>query len=398
MAGQIIKRGESAWLVRVFLGRDPETGKRKYFSHVVHGTKKQAQAYLNGALRERDLGRFQEPTRVTVTEYLKRWMESAAAPKLRDRTFRDYAEIIKRYLRDSLGPIRLHQLTPLRIQNLYGELHDQNLAAATIRKVHVVLSSALDQAVRWGMLPYNPALSVELPRHKGGPRLQKMLVLTPEEASRFLAACVGNRWGALLSFALQTGARPSEYLALQWKDVDWNRGTVRIQRTLYRHRGGRGWSFEETKTACGQRSISLSDSQLAELKAHAERQAYEKHVFADNYTDLDLIFAGTTGQPLCNSNLLQTYLRPLLAEAGLNPKVTLYTLRHTHATLLLIAGVHPKVVAERLGHSSIKLTLDVYSHVMPGMQQSAIEKLDTLLRPTPSKGAAPGGNQPEKTT
>ena len=135
-----------------------------------------------------------------------------------------------------------------------------------------------------------------------------------------------------------------------------------------------------------------------ELKAHAERQAYEKQVFADNYTDLDLIFAGTTGQPLCNSNLLQTYLRPLLAEAGLNPKVTLYTLRHTHATLLLIAGVHPKVVAERLGHSSIKLTLDVYSHVMPGMQQSAIEKLDTLLRPTPSKDAAPVQNQPEKST
>ena len=113
MRGQIIKRGEGSWCVRIFLGRDAETGKRKYYNHTVHGNKKAAEAWLTAALRERDTGHLQEPTRTTVAEYLKQWLQNAAKPKLRERTFLDYQFVVQRYIVPSLGHVKLPELRPL---------------------------------------------------------------------------------------------------------------------------------------------------------------------------------------------------------------------------------------------------------------------------------------------
>lgn len=117
-SGQIINRGPRTWVIRVYLGEDPVTKKRRYHNHTVHGTKKDAQAYLNATLREKDMGRFTEPSRLTLNQYLEKWLEDVARHKLRERTFRDYENNIRYYLRGTIGPCRLDRLKVLEIQDL----------------------------------------------------------------------------------------------------------------------------------------------------------------------------------------------------------------------------------------------------------------------------------------
>lgn len=374
MAGQIIPRGRNKWLVRIYVGRHPETGRKKYLGKVIRGSKKDAQAYLNAKLREKDVGQLIEPTRLTVKQYLDRWLEEAARIKLRERTYVDYVELLTRYAVARLGEMRLSEVTPLVLQALYGELmKSDGPGVPSIRKLHVVLSSSLDQAVRWGLLMHNPASSVQLPRQQSGPRENRVRVMNPQEAQRFLEACRCSDHGTLFSFALGTGMRPGEYLALQWPDFDWKRARVQVCRTLYRPRKGGGWRFEAPKTRRSYRSVSLAAGLLEELEAH---RAAQRPVQPGQP---DLVFRTDEGTPLDSTNLLRRHLRPILKAADLDPRMTLYSMRHTHATLLLAAGVNPKVVADRLGHASVQLTLDVYSHVVPTLEHDVAMKMHDLF-------------------
>jgi integrase len=374
MAGQIIKRGERTWLVRVFLGRDPHTGKRRYHNHTVKGSKKDAQRYVNGVLREIDMGTFVEPTRMTLNGYLDHWLENAARPRVRERTFDSYEALLDKHVRPKLGDRRLSLLTPLEIQDLYTGMQEAGLSPRTVRYVHAVLSSALKQAVKWRMISQNPASYVDLPRLKK----IEMKSFSPEEADRFLKAAAEDRWGTLWTVALTTGMRPGEYLALRWPDVDLKAGTVTIKRALVRRKDG-GWAFEEPKTARSRRTIPLPPSAVAALVEHKRRQAEERLAKGPAYKNQDLVFATSTGSPLDQINLLRRHFRPLLKAAGLPTTFRVYDLRHTCATLLLAAGENPKVVSERLGHASVALTLDIYSHVLPSMQQQAAERLEAIL-------------------
>jgi hypothetical protein len=148
MAGQIIRRGERKWLVRIFLGRDPDTGKRRYHNHTVQGSKKDAERYRTAAHRDRDLGTFVEPARMSLNSYLDKWLETAAKPRVGPRTFQDYTWLLKKYVRPTLGERRLDQITPLEIQGLYKEMMERGITARTVRYAHTALSSSLKQAAR----------------------------------------------------------------------------------------------------------------------------------------------------------------------------------------------------------------------------------------------------------
>lgn len=182
--------------------------------------------------------------------------------------------------------------------------------------------------------------------------------------------------GLIFEFALLSGMRLEEYLALQWSDVDLERGTAQIRRALIRHK--KGWSFEQPKTARSRRTISLPAPLLKRLVAHKRKQAEERLKLGAAWQAHDLIFCSEEGMPLSIPNLTYRYFRPILTKANL-PRIRLYDLRHSCATLLLIAEENPKVVSERLGHSTIVLTLDTYSHVLPMMQQKAATKLEKML-------------------
>lgn len=377
MAGQIIPRGDNVWLIRVFLGRDPITRKRRYHNHTIHGPKKDAQKYLNAVLREKDLGAFIEPSKMTVGQYLDDWLANAAKAKVSERTYNDYTDLLKRYVRPMLADWKLADVEPLHIQKLYTQLQEKGLSPRTVRYTHTVLSSALKQAIKWRLLVTNPALAVELPRQDR----KEMQSLSPEAAAKFLKKAVADRYGVMFAFALVTGMRPEEYLALQWKDVDLNSGIAIVQRTLVwrETKGSGGWYFGEPKTARSRRSIPLPISIVRLLQEHKSRQNEERMKRRKTYQELDLVFTTKDGGPLMRRNLARRHFRPILKAAGLPETIRLYDLRHSCATLLLAAQENPKIVSERLGHTSITLTMDIYSHVLPSMQKAASDKLENML-------------------
>jgi integrase len=372
MAGQITKRGENTWYVRIFLGKDAN-GKRKHFNKTIHGTKKDAQKFLTAKLREKDLGTFIEPNSMALSEYLEKWLNEIAKPRLRESTFTQYVYMVKRYINKQLGSIKLSDLKAFQVQKLYGQLQEKALSPRTIRYCHNVLSSALKQAVKWQMINQNVCSLCELPK------MQKteMKCFTPTETTKFLQTARDDKFFVTFFLALETGCRPEEYLALQWKDIDFDNKALSVRRAINLKKGG-GFVFAEPKTNRSRRSIPLSDSLLAELKKHRRKQLEEKMKLGQDYQNYDLVFASEIGTPYDIKNLRDRNFKKIIEKADL-PKIRLYDLRHTTATLLLSAGENPKVVSERLGHASIVLTLDTYSHVLPTMQKEATNKLEKLM-------------------
>ena len=362
MAGQIIKRGDRVWMVRIFLGRTSD-GKRQYQNQTIRGTKSDAQKWLNDALTKKDLGIPTFQTKVSLGEYLATWLSTVAQPRVSEQTFDSYQWLLARVI-GKLGKTRLSQLRAEDIQRYYG-----SQPTATARHIHAPLRSALSQAVKWDLIHSNPCDSVELPRHK----TREMQALTKEEATRLLA--VPSKYACLFAFLLTTGARPSEALGLKWTDIDLEKATATIQRTLQWHRTG-GFYFTETKTKGSRRTVPLPASLVDQLKAHRASQA---EALLKLGVRTDLVFANSEGAPIMRKNLVRRHFKPALEKAKLPTNLSLYCLRHTCASLLLQGGTHPKVVAERLGHSSTMLTLDVYSHVAPGMQSEATACIERML-------------------
>jgi integrase len=162
--GQIVSRGRQRWLVRVFLGRDRETRRRRYHNRTIHGSAHRAQEYLTKMLRERDLGRGLEGSEITLNEFLDRWLETAVKPKLRTKSYRSYDGLLRRYIRPSLGERILSTITPLDVQATCQQLVDRGLSSRTLRYTHSVLRSAMRQAVRWRLLIQDPTEGAQLPR------------------------------------------------------------------------------------------------------------------------------------------------------------------------------------------------------------------------------------------
>jgi integrase len=373
MAGQVIKRGDRTWVVRIFMGRDGK-GKRRYLNKTVRGTKKDADTYLNNTLSAMGTGTFVEQVKVTVNEYLDKWLEMAAKPRLRERSFDDYSEKLDRYVRRLMGGQRLSDVRSFDVQSIYSSMAERNLSPRTIRYTHAILTSAFKQAVKWNMLVRNPCDAVELPRMVR----KEMQALSPEQVNRFLASASEDNYGVLFAFAVASGMRPEEYLALKWSDVDLEARTATVRRTLVWRKGG-GWCFGETKTMRSRRTVPFPESIGKALRTHKSQQAEGKLRLGASYAPNNLVFCTSEGNPLNLRNLTQRHFKPILKRAALSESFRLYDLRHTCASLLLGANEHPKVVSERLGHASITLTLDTYSHVLPSMQQGASDKLERIL-------------------
>jgi integrase len=373
MAGQIIKRGEKTWTVRIFNGRDAN-GKRKYVNKTIHGTKKDAQKYLTAKLREKDLGVFIEPTRKTLNEHLDEFLK-IIKPRIAEQTYNSYERVLRVHLRPKVGELKLPDIKILTVQKVYAELQEAELSPRTIHYVHALWSMAMKKAVELGQIANNPCVYAELPRQNRKERK----AFSPAQAQKFLECARDDKHGLVFEIALSSGMRPEEYLSLQWSDISFEKGTATIQRALVWRQGG-GFTFCEPKTASSRRTIPLPKSILPKLKEHKRRQLEHRLKLGSAYENHNLVFASETGRPLSSRNLTQRHFEKILERAGLKDAgFVLYSLRHSCATLLLSAGENPKIVAERLGHSSVKMTLDTYSHVLPDMQQSATDKLETML-------------------
>jgi integrase len=313
-SGQIISRGKDKWLVSVFLGKD-SNGKKRYSSKIVKGKRSEAEKFLRGKLSELDRGEFVEPSKEILNTFLDLWLEEAARPKLAQRTYEDYEETLARYVRPKLGLRKLSQLEQSEIQSLYSEMLGGGLSGKTVRATHNILNSALKWAIKKGKLAYNPAVDVDLPRKQK----KEMRAMNDEEARRFLEVAKDSLWGLVFRFALETGMRPEEYLALKWGDLDLDRRTATVQRTLCwkrkaRASGGDPFYFGQGKTAKSRRTLPLSSSLVEELKRHRDFQLITKQNFADRYRDLNLVFTMPLGAPINTDTLGSKYFKPVLVS------------------------------------------------------------------------------------
>jgi integrase len=385
--GQILER-EYGFLVRVFVERDPVTGQRKYVNQKVRSTrKKDAEQVLTALLRKQDLGEnLLATTPMTVREYLDYWLDEVASQKVTERTLVDYRWTLHRYVCKDLGNKKLMKLNSDDLQQLYSKMlkpKDQGGLGVTPRTViytHRTLSTALKHGVRTKRLGQNVCQLVELPKRQR----KEMNAMNETELKAFLEAASTSPCFTVFSLMLGTGLRPGEVLARQWEDFDPMTGTLSIQRALQSVKGKQ--SFKQPKTSRSRRPIKLPDDLTRELLDHRANALFKS----------DLLFPSANNTPLDIRNFDNRYFKPVLEKAGLGhyvsvkgkdgkerqrfvAKFRLYDLRHSHATMLLKAGIHAKIVSERLGHSTITLTLDTYSQVLPGMQDEAASKLNAML-------------------
>ncbi len=374
MTGSVIKRKNGSYLIRISLGRD-STGKRLYHTETVNDTKKEAERRCRELVAQFERGGVVSQDKVSLNVYLREWLEVAKKPKISARTLGDYADVLERYVEKGIGRLPLSKVTVLHVQGLYAEMNDNGLSGLTIRNLHSVLNQAFKQAVRWRKLSYNPAADVELPSRK---RQNIIRAFTKEQALIFLRTVDGKPKGLLFEVALHSGMRPGEYLGMTWDCVDWEAGTVRVEKAVTRPKGQKPF-LGPPKTPESRRTIPLPQSLMKKLRVHRTEQLQERLLAGARWEDLDLVFPNSLGRIQNERNLTQRYFKTSLKEAELSKEFRLYDLRHTCATLLLLANENVKVVSERLGHASVRLTLDTYQHVLPSMQKQATETLANML-------------------
>jgi integrase len=276
--------------------------------------------------------------------------------------------------------LKLAQLQTAHIQRLYNEkLHggrldgkDGGLSPKSVRYIHTVIHSALEQAKKEGMVTINPADAVKLPKREQ----KEIKYLDTEGVAKFLAAAKDSKYFVAFFLALNTGMRRGELLGLRWKDIDFEAGQLTVNQGLVRV-SGQGLVFQEPKTKLSNRVINLAPAVVQVLKEHKKKQAEYRLMAGGIYRkDLDLVFANEIGEPLDPRAFTRVFER-VIKKAGLD--VTFHGLRHTFATIALEQGVDVKTIQETLGHHSSAFTMDVYSSVTTKMKREAANKVGSLL-------------------
>lgn len=379
MKGHVYKRAKGSWTIVYDLGVDSLTGKRRQRSQSVKGTKRDADRTMREVLISLERGSYIKPNKITLGELLRQWLRDYASMNTTDRTQESYTEIIERHLILGLGRIWLTDLQAQQIQSYYasklssGRVDGKGgLSARSVVYHHRILSKALDYAVKMGLVVRNVAKVVEPPRVAR----VTMNTLSLEEVTTFLDAARETDYYVYFSTLIYTGLRRGELLALRWRNLDLVTGTLTVVETAYKLGDGR-YIIKEPKTSHSRRNVLLPKSLVELFKVYRADQELLRIQLGVSLNADDFVFIRHDGSPV-NPSAVSLALTRIIKKAGLKD-IRIHDLRHTHATLMLMAGVHPKVVSERLGHASIGITLDIYSHVLPGLQEAAAEKFDRIF-------------------
>lgn len=358
------------WRGKVAVGKDA-SGKPCYQWFTVRGNRKSAEDKVTDIRASINAGTYIRPAKDTLSAYLDSWLADSS-PSLSPKTVEGYQHILNHYVKPKLGNLTLTSFTPQHLQHFYSEELQSGLSAMTVRHFAMLLHKSFDDAVRLGMIPRNPADAVS------PPKAQKQIMETWGEAEihHFLESVKDTDYYPVFFLALYSGMRRSELLGLRWCDVDLLYSTISVCQSLHVLKGGKV-IIRQPKTASGRRSIALSPSCVLMLTDYRLQKESEGILLGVSLKDTDLVFS-SAGKPMLPATVSHAW-RKMVRKAGLKP-IRLHDSRHSHASMMLKLGVHPKVVSERLGHSSIQITLDVYSHILPGLQEAAAARFDEAMK------------------
>ena len=377
MKGHIRERGTGNWYAVIDM-RDPATGKRKRKWHSLEAKgKREAQIECATLISSIKAGTYLEPDKTTLTQFLERWLENTKA-SVAPRTHERYAEIARKNIAPLIGAVILSKLKPAQIAEAYGKALSQGrrdgkggLSAQTVMHMHRVLKHALKQAVRWEMLHRNPADAVRPPKVEK----HRMTTYDMPQTAALLDALKGERIYIPAMLAVLCGLRRGEIAALRWRNVDLEKGSLAVVESVEQMNGS--VRLKETKSG-RVRTVALPLTARDELRAHRLAQTQNMLKLGVRLTDNSFVCALEDGSPMQPTFITHEWVR---ANKGSNlPRYRFHDLRHAHATHMLTSGTHIKVASERLGHSKVGITLDLYSHVLPGMQEDAAAKVDAALR------------------
>jgi integrase len=368
--GYIRQKSKNSWQIQIYVGRDPD-GKTKRHFETVRGRKSDAQRRLTELLASLDKGIYTPPGKLTLAEHLRNWLNGYVKTNCSERTLDAVSSIVEHHLIPSLGHIALKDLTPKEIQAYYGKACDK-LSARSVHYHHRILKQSLKYAIRQGCLGRNPCELVDPPK----PRPKPMRTLTPEELEILLKAASDNRFYPVIYTAVSTGLRQAELLGLRWRDLELGIiPSISVNRVLYKRRGV--CKFKEPKTNHSRRLVEMTPKLATFLRDYRQEcQVLYRELGKDLSLD-DLVFGNVEGKPIDPGVLTHNFAR-IAKKAGLQG-VRFHDLRHTFASLMLLRGAKPKVISEALGHSTVAFTMDVYSHIIEGMQSDAMALLDGIL-------------------
>lgn len=363
--GSIHQRSNGTWRVQIYLD-GKRTGK-------TFKTKAEAQNWLQEMQYQLRRGFDLEGSQITLGEYLQQWLD-AKSVSARETTIYQYRLQVKNHIIPYLGDVPLQDLHLARIERFYTELIASGVGVRTVRYVHGILHRALEKAMQYDLVIRNPAHGAAQPKYAH----KEMTVLDEYQVPQFLIAARGSSYEALYHVAIKTGMRQGEMFGLKWTDLQWQSGTLLVQRQIKRVPGS-GWQFAEPKTNAGRRTIRLGEGTLQALRIHRERQERQKKGANGGWKEHGLIFPNSVGTPGDPSNLRKDFLRIL--QSAMLPKLRFHDLRHTAASLMLNNGVPPIVVSRILGHAKPSTTMDIYGHLLSNMQGEAARIMDELVTP-----------------
>jgi integrase len=357
--------------------RDPATGSRRRRWHSFTGTKREAQIECARLISEMSTGTYLEPAKMTLAQFLEQWLANIKA-NVSPRSHERYEEIAKKNLTPLLGAIHLRKLKPIQISAAYTKALANGrrdgkggLSPRTVYHMHRLLKQALAQAVRWQLLIRNPVDAVDPPKVERHP----MTTYDMAQTAAAIEAMRGTVMFIPALLGLLCGMRRGEISALKWRNVDFTTGQISVVASVEQMNGG--IRLKETKNGRA-RTIAMSVTVRDELRTHRLRKAEDMLKLGRRLTDDDFVAALADGSLMQPTFITHEWV-DLISATSL-PRVRFHDLRHAHATHMLSLGIHPKVASERLGHSRVGTTLDLYSHVLPGMQEDAAAKLDAALK------------------
>jgi integrase len=376
MRGHIRERSPGHWAIVIDV-RDPQTSKRKRRWHSFTGTKRQAQVECSRLISEAQRGTGLEPSRVTLAEFLDRWL-AHMRPQISARTHERYTELVTKNIAPALGNVILSRLQAVQISEAYARAlvsgrrdGKGGLSPASVHYQHRVLKKALGQAVKWRLLPGNPINAVDPPRVER----TRMQTYDMAQTAEALALVRHTRLYVPVLLALLCGLRRGEITALRWRNVDLDGAQLAILEST--EQTSKATRLKETKTGRA-RTVALPSLVVEELRQHWIKQAQELLQIGIRQSRESFVYSREDGQPMQPRSL--THAWDQFRTRTTLPRIRFHDLRHSHATHLLAGNIHPKIASERLGHSKVGITLDLYSHVLPGMQADAAARVDLAAR------------------